>query len=70
MNLVWRCTSCGECRHFERPVGPKSVSHGKRLLGHCRECGELRILRFEGLRASEPTGHDRPTRRPALPRSA
>lgn len=68
MNLVWRCTSCGECRKFERPVAQKSVWHGKRLLGHCRECGELRILRFEGV-AARPE-HGRPLRPALLPRSA
>jgi hypothetical protein len=49
---------------------PASVSHGKRLLAHCRACGELRILRFEGLTARAALMRGRPLRAEGLPRSA
>lgn len=53
-SLVWRCITCGCCRRFESKILPKRISHGKRLLGHCRACGEMRILRFEGVGSDEP----------------
>ena len=69
-SLVWRCTECEECRRFERQAMPASISHGKRLLAHCRACGELRILRFEGLTARAALMRGRPLRVEGLPRSA
>ncbi|MFZ4573204.1 MAG: hypothetical protein ACOYN0_02330 [Phycisphaerales bacterium] len=59
-SLVWRCTTCEGCRKFERLVLPGAISHGKRLLAHCRACGEMRILKLEGM--GVPAAPDAPHR--------
>ena len=66
-SLVWRCTTCEGCRKFERLVLAGAVSHGKRLLAHCRACGEMRILKFEGVGAmAESDGSHRASVAPGM----
>jgi len=48
-SLVWKCTSCASTRRFARLSSHLRVVPGKRLLAHCKSCGEMRILAFLGV---------------------